>query len=253
MKFNSNLKSGLLTPAQQKGMTAYNAAGNQQKSMYASGQIPQSMKDAAAYGGGWNSAYDSALKTTRDAWANWQPASSASDYLSRLPASRLTKAPSTGGGSDKGGDEGGGTNYTGQSTIKPPNYIEDATTEAAAGNVLAQGYANADERYQTKQLDRAGVSRGKGQQFIAGQQGVQEMSKAAQQAADIRSQDQQANEKIRTDYESMREKEALQNAMVQHSIAQSDWGRKFAEQSANAQLQMSYLQSLLQLRLSLLR
>ena len=79
------------------------------------------------------------------------------------------------------------------------------------------------------------------------------MGKAAQQAADIRSQDQMANDKMRSDYEQMREKEAQNLAMVQHQVAQSDWAKQFAEQSAAAQMQMAYYQSRLQLMLALMR
>jgi hypothetical protein len=143
--------------------------------------------------------------------------------------------------------------YSGQSSIQQPRYISDATTESAAGNTMAQGYANADQRYQTKQLARNGVSAGAGQQFVAAQSGVQEMGKAAQQAADIRSQDQLANDKMRSDYEQMREKEALNLSKVQHQLSQADWAKQFAEQSAAAQLQMAYYQSRLQLMLAMLR
>ena len=143
--------------------------------------------------------------------------------------------------------------YSGQSSIRPPRYISDRATESAAGNVMAQGYANADQRYQTKKLARNGISAGAGQQFVAAQEGVQEMCNAAQQAADIRSKDQLANDKMRSDYEQMREKEAQNLAMVQHQVAQSDWGKQFAEQSAAAQMQMAYYQSRLQLMLALMR
>lgn len=143
--------------------------------------------------------------------------------------------------------------YSGQSTIQQPRYISDSATESAAGNAMAQGYANADQRYQVKQLARNGVSTGAGSRFMAAQEGAQEMGKAAQQAADIRSQDQLANDKMRSDYEQLREKEALNLAMVQHQLSQSDWAKQFAEQSAQAQLQMAYYQSRLQLMLAMLR
>ena len=242
---------GGLTPAQKQGMAAYNAAGNQQKQLYASGKIPQSMKDAATYGGGWSPAYDSVLKTTRDAWANWQPATLA-NYHERLPQSRLIKEkPKTGGGNKDDGSSSGG--YTGQSTIKPPNYIPIDTTEQAAQNVMALGQQQADPRYQMKQMDRAGTSRGGGSQYIAGQRGAEEMNKAAGQAADMRSQDMRVNDQMRSDYEKAREREAQSIAMSQHMMGQSDWQRKFAQQSATAQTQMAYIQAMLGLQMALLR
>ena len=156
-----------------------------------------------------------------------------------------TKPPNQQGKQQKSG-------YSGQSTVKPPQYIPDSTTEDAAGNVMAAGYQQADPRYQTKKLTKAGVSNGAGQQFMAGQEGVNAMSKAAGQAADIRSQDQMANSKMRSDYEQLREFEALQKSMLQHQMSQSSWSRKFAEEAANAQLEMSYQQALQNLRMSLL-
>lgn len=143
--------------------------------------------------------------------------------------------------------------YTAQSTIKAPRYIQDATTQDAVNNTLAQGHANADRRFQVKQLDRAGLSRGGGQNFMAAQEGVQQMQKAAGAAAEVEASDQQTNDQMRSDYERAREMEAQNNAMVQHNLAQSDWARSFAQQSLNAQLQMAQMQAALQLRLALMR
>ena len=244
--------------AQKQGMTAYNAAGNQQKALYGSGQIPQSMKAAAARSpGGWNSDYDRVLKIAQDSWAKWQPVTEAG-YHERMyslhphlnPQKKKPK-PKAGGGGNRGGGSGGG--YTGQSTIKSPNYIPIDTTEQAAQNVMALGQQQADPRYHMKQQDRAGTSRGGGSQYIAGQRGAEAMNQAAGQAADMRSQDMLANDKMRSDYEKAREMEAQSIAMSQHTMGQSDWQRKFAQQSAEAQTQMTYLQSLLGLQMSLLR
>lgn len=142
--------------------------------------------------------------------------------------------------------------YTGQSTIKKPEYIDINTTEDAVNNVMAQGFQHGDQRYQMKQLDRAGVSRGKGQQFIAGQEGAQAVSKAAESAAQIRSEDQAANAKMKSDYEKAKELEAQNLSMVQHAKSQADWSRQFARQSASAQLQMAMQQAQLQLMLALM-
>ena len=243
---------GGLTPAQKQGMVAYNAAGNQQKALYGSGKIPRTMKAAAAYSpGGWSPAYDSVLKIAQDAWSNWQPATEA-NYHERLPQSRIKEKPKTGGGGNK--DEGSSSGgYTGQSTIKPPNYIPIDTTEQAAQNVMALGQQQADPRYQMKQMDRAGTSRGGGSQYIAGQRGAEAMNKAAGQAADMRSQDMRVNDQMRSDYEKAREREAQSISMSEHMMGQSDWQRKFAQQSATAQTQMAYIQAMLGLQMALLR
>ena len=79
-----------------------------------------------------------------------------------------------------------GSGYVGQSTVRPPQFINDSTTESAANNMMAQGWQAADQRYNMKKTDRAGISRGKGQQFIAGQEGAQAMSTAAAQTAEMR-------------------------------------------------------------------
>ena len=143
--------------------------------------------------------------------------------------------------------------YSGQSSIRKPQYIDINTTEDAVNNMTAAGYQQADSRYQMKQLDKSGFSRGKGAQFIAGQEGVQAMNAAAEQAAGVRSKDQQTNAQMKSDYEKARELEAQNISMVQHSLSQSDWARQFANQSAQAQIQMAYQQAQLQLMLALMR
>lgn len=143
--------------------------------------------------------------------------------------------------------------YTAKSTIKAPRYIQDSTTQDAINNTMAQGYSNADERFQVKNLDRAGFSRGAGQNFMAAQEGVQQMQKAAQSSAEVEASDQQQNDQMRSDYEKATETEAQNNVMIQHNLAQSDWARQFAQQSLNAQLEMAQMQAALQLRLALMR
>ena len=143
--------------------------------------------------------------------------------------------------------------YTAKSTIRKPKYISDDATQGAVNNTLAQGYSNADQRFQIKKLDRAGLSRGKGQNYMAGVEGVQQMQKAAGAAAEVDASDQQQNDQMRSDYQRSSEMEAQNNAMVQHQLAQNSWAQGFAQQSLNAQLQMAQEQAMLQLRLALFR
>lgn len=143
--------------------------------------------------------------------------------------------------------------YTAKSTIKAPAYIQDSTTQDAINNTMAQGYSNADSRFQVKNLDRAGLSRGAGQNFMASQEGVQQMQKAAQSAAEVEASDQQQNDQMRSDYEKASEMEGQNNVMIQHNLAQSDWAKQFAQQSLNSQLEMAQMQAALQLRLALMR
>lgn len=121
-----------------------------------------------------------------------------------------------------------------------PRYIADALTQDAVGNTMAQGFANADKRFQTKNLDRAGLSRGAGQRFMAAQEGVNSMSQAAQAAADISSADQAANSQMKSSYEKELETRKINDMMMQYNLEQSDWARNFATTMANADLNMKY-------------
>jgi hypothetical protein len=147
-------------------------------------------------------------------------------------------------GAPKGGQPGPGANsqaISSQSSIRPPKYISQDATDSSVNNTLAMGYQNADQRFQMKQMDRAGVSRGKGAQYIAGQMGTQEMGKAASEAAQTRAQDQMQNAQMKSDYERAREMEAQSLAMTGHSFDQADWNRWFAQQQSAAQLMQALM------------
>ena len=119
--------------------------------------------------------------------------------------------------------------------------------------MMAQGWQAADQRYNMKKTDRAGISRGKGQQFIAGQEGAQAMSTAAAQTAEMRAKDASTNSKMQSDYEKSREMEAQNNAMVQHQVSQSDWSQDFARKQAQAQIQMASQQARMNYMIALMR
>lgn len=138
-------------------------------------------------------------------------------------------------------------------TISAPKYISMDTTEDAANNILAKGYQHGDFRYQAKQADRAGLSRGKGQQFVAGQQSAQAVTTAANQAAELRAKDLEANQKLRSSYEDAREREAQSLAMSAHGLNQADWNRSFARQSAGAGVWLAQQNALLTLMKALMR
>ena len=143
--------------------------------------------------------------------------------------------------------------YSAWSTMQAPRYIQDSTTQDAINNTMAQGHANADQRFQVKNLDRAGVSRGAGQNFMAAQEGVQQMQKASESASEVEAADQEQNSKMRSDFQKNSEMEAQNNAMIQHQLAQTEWAKKFAEESMQAQLEIAQQQAMLQLQLTLLR
>lgn len=236
------------------GYTQWAAQANQQKSLAQSGKPSTQMQGAIMASGG-GPAYGQVQNTINNAWSgyNVSPAQYKSEVAAATPTSSVKAKPTSGGGSGSATSGGGTGGYTGQSTIRPPSYIADALTEDAAQNVLAQGYQAGDKRHQTKSLARPGFSQGKGQEFAGARKAVEAVNKAAGQAADIRSQDQLANSRMKSDYEKAREMEAQQQAMTQHALSQSDWARDFAQQSMDAQNQMAYLQAMLQLRLSLMR
>lgn len=254
----STLKNSLL----EQGMKNYNAAGSRFKST-------GGHNAATRAGSSFMASYDPAgaamaNQIAADAWKNWTPAKNLTDYQKRIndsigireppktktPSGLTKEKPKTTPRQPTGQQ---GNAYSGQSTIQQPQYIDYNTTEAAAQNALALGMQQGDHRYQTKSLARPGFSQGKGQEFRGSLNAAENMNKAAAQAADIRGQDQLANNRMRSDYEKAREQEAQSQAMVQHALSQSDWARGFAKQSMEAQSQMAYLQSLLQLKLSLMR
>lgn len=143
--------------------------------------------------------------------------------------------------------------YSAWSTIQTPQYIQDSTTQDAINNTMAQGHANSDQRFQVKNLDRAGVSRGAGQNFMAAQEGVQQMQKASESSSEVEAADQEQNSKMRSDFQKNSEMEAQNNAMIQHQLAQTEWAKNFAEESMQAKLEMAQQQAMLQLQLTLLR
>lgn len=143
--------------------------------------------------------------------------------------------------------------YNSKSSIQQPRYISDEATQNSINNTLAQGYANADGRFQTKNLDRAGFSRGSGQNFMAAQEGVQQMQKAADSTSEVRASDQRLNDQMRSDYQRAVQQETQNNAMISHSMGQAAWQKQFAQQSLQAQLDMAAQNAQLQLKLALLR
>lgn len=163
-----------------------------------------------------------------------------------------SKSPFSGGATTQSSTpkQGG---LSGKSSVKPPKYIDYNTTEDAAQNVLAQGQANSDLRYLTKSLNRPGFSQGKGQEYRGAVKSAETMNQSAGQAADIRSQDQLANSRMKSAFDKATEQEAQSYAMSQHGVNQADWAREFAKTSFDATNQMAYLQSMLQLQLALLR
>lgn len=114
--------------------------------------------------------------------------------------------------------------------IQRPQYIDMNTTEDSVNATMARGYQSADNRFNVKQTDRAGLSRGKGQQYIAAQGGAQAMAQAAAQAGQTRAEDDKTNAQMRSTYEQQVEQERQNRAMNRFAQDQSDWTRWFAGQ-----------------------
>ena len=90
-----------------------------------------------------------------------------------------------------------GSNYSlrpGQSQMRPapvqsaqplPSsglYDSLSATDDTVNHTIARGRQNADERFNLEQLDKPGISRGRGQQFLAAQAGILAMGQANAQA-----------------------------------------------------------------------
>jgi hypothetical protein len=146
-----------------------------------------------------------------------------------------------GGGRPGFGGGGGFPGLSGQSTTKPPKYIDINDTEDSVNNTLAGGVQAADQRFQVKQMDRAGVSRGKGQQAAAEVQSSKEMAAAANQAAETRAGDQKTNAQMRADYEKAREAEALAIAGSQFNINYGGMQAQLAMQQSAMNLMKSLM------------
>lgn len=158
------------------------------------------------------------------------PSAPAKAAAPKSPFASALLAPGASGPNPKPSQQPKTPTYTGQTTIKPPQYIDINDTEDAVNNTLAKGAQYGDSRYQAKQLDRAGMSRGKAQQFAAQQTGANVRSQAAADAASIRAEDQLQNAKTKADYEQAREMEQLNLAMAQHQLSQANWAAQFARQ-----------------------
>lgn len=140
----------------------------------------------------------------------------------------------------------GGGGISSQSTWKKPSLIDPSD---AINNQVAQGFASGAGAI--KQLDRAGISRGKGQKALAAQKEAQGIAEGQAAAAQTQVEADKANAGMMLDYQHGREMEAQRLAMVQHSLSQSDWSVMMAQQQAAAQIQKARQEAQLQIYRSL--
>jgi hypothetical protein len=134
------------------------------------------------------------------------------------------------------------TGISSQSTwTKPPSI--DASD--SINNSIAQGHAAGAGAI--KQLDRNGISRGKGHQARAAMAQAEGVAQGQAAAAQTQLEADKANSRMKTDYEFGREMEAQRLAMVQHALSQNDWSVQMAQQQAAAALHRSKQQAALTL------
>lgn len=94
-------------------------------------------------------------------------------------------------------------NYQTYTDTVPPAPIPK--TSGAFNNAFAQAQSSADPRFNMKQYDRAGISRGKGTAAQANIQGQQALADGLAQAYQIPMQDAVANANNTLNYDQMRE------------------------------------------------
>ena len=129
--------------------------------------------------------------------------------------------------------------YTGQSTWQQPTYIDPSKS---ISNTLASGYQAADPRSSMKQLDKAGFSRGKGQEYRAAIASAQTLGDSRMNAANTQLEADKANAQMRTDFEFGQEQEAQKLARIQAEMENPAFSMQMAQQEALAKLYQTQLQ-----------
>ena len=105
---------------------------------------------------------------------------------------------------------------------------------------MGQGRQEADSRYQTKKLDKAGFSRGAGQQHQAATGSARTLHDAAKAANESQANDMQLNSDMKRNYNDEVERRTQYAEGMSQQLAQSDWQRQFQQNQLNAQLFNQY-------------
>lgn len=125
-----------------------------------------------------------------------------------------------------------------------PNYVTAEASESRQNNIMGQGIQNADSRYQTKQLDKAGFSRGAGQKHKGAVNSARTLHDAAKSANESRANDLQLNNTLKREYSDEVERRTQFAEGMRQNQEQSDWQRQFEQNQLNAQLFMQYNSSI---------
>jgi hypothetical protein len=135
--------------------------------------------------------------------------------------------------------------FSGQSTWRAPVAVDPS---AAIGNQLAAGDNAADVRGNVKTLDKAGVSRGKGNYSAAAIAGAQARGEAQNQAAQTQLNADKTNASQQLDFQYGSEMEGQKLAMIQQALGQSDWSVQMAQQMAAAKIDAANKSGQLEIR-----
>lgn len=134
--------------------------------------------------------------------------------------------------------------------MRPPRKIADAQTEAAANNAIASGYQKGAVR--PGMMSGQGFSSGAQQRMRAAQQQASGVGQGAQQAAQIRSEDQMFNAEQQSAYDQLVQSRLNNNYELQNALNQANFGKRFAGLSNRLNMDMARQQAWQQIRLALL-
>jgi hypothetical protein len=93
-----------------------------------------------------------------------------------------------------------------------------------------------------KQLDKAGFSRGKGQEYRAAMASAQTLGESRMNAAGTQMEADKANAQMRTDFQFGQEQEAQKLARIQAEMENPAFNMQMAQQEALAKLYQTQLQ-----------
>ena len=120
-----------------------------------------------------------------------------------------------------------------------PKYIDPTDS---IKNIQATATQGADMRGQVKALDRAGFSRGKGQNYAASIGSVKAAQEGNNMAAGAQLEADQMNAQAKTDFEFGQSMEGQKLARIQHEMSNADFNLQQAQQQANNKIYQATMQ-----------
>ena len=120
-----------------------------------------------------------------------------------------------------------------------PKYVDPSDS---IGNIQATAAQGADMRGQVKALDKAGFSRGKGQNYAASIGSVKAAQEGNAMAAGAQLEADQMNAQAKTDFEFGQAMEGQKLARIQHEMTNADFNLANAQQQAANKLYQATLQ-----------